>query len=287
MGHHESLILLLVLKAMRTQNPLLAGVWWGLALAAKQTAVLALMPVFFLTLCDAWRRRGSAGRRGLVPLVALSAPAALIPLLLIAPFWLRWPREVTYSLAGVESYRILYGINIPTLIDAVTGRFWPAIQPGLNAFLVRFTSSLFLLLSAAFSFVIALRHSAPAPENERMRRVWRAPGLRVALIAAVAALYAGFLVFGKWSESHYRFMPLMLLLVLDLLEHPDFPYVYVLFALMASTFAFATELAGYWRLLVFGALMVYLVARAWSRAAVTQDVSVPEPRSPAGAIMRF
>lgn len=260
MGHHESLILLLILLALQSTNALAAGALWGLALAAKQTALFAFLPVALLALRAAWPLR----RATLRPLLAFALPAAAIPLALILPFWLRWPGEVTYSLFGVEGRRILYGLNIPTLLDAVVSRVVPALQPVANAALVRWTSPLFLLLAAAFAALFALRVPAallPPTRATRWTPPW-SPPLAAPTLAAMGAIFAGFICLGKWSDMHYRFMPLMLLLTLDLLERPAFPYVYVLFALAAQSYAFADPLSSYWRLAVFAVLTVYFGFRA-------------------------
>jgi hypothetical protein len=276
MGHHESFLLLLILLAIRARSTLVAGVWWGLAIASKQPAAFALLPVFCLALGDAWRWR----RPGVVRLIALMVPAVVIPLALIAPFWLRWPSEVTYSLVGVEARRILYGVNVPRLADELASRLAPASAPAINALLVRWTSPAFILLSAIYALAFAVRQTERGAGSEAGRASWQTPAVRVPLIAAMGAIFAAFLVLGKWSEMHYRFLPLMFLLILDLVERPDFPYVYVLFTLAAGLYAFADSLTGYWRLALFAVLTCYFVARSWARPVPVEATLAPAPAPP-------
>jgi hypothetical protein len=81
---------------------------------------------------------------------------------------------------------------------------------------------------------------------------------------------------------HYRFMPLMLLLTLDLLERPAFPWVYVLFALAAQSYAFADPLTSYWRLALFALMAVYFAVRAFRPLGeLARD---PRPQTPARVI---
>jgi hypothetical protein len=262
MGHHESLILLLVLLALRTHAPLAAGLCWGLALALKQTAAFAFLPVALLVLHDAWR----AGKPGWPGPFRFFLPAVATPLLLILPFWLRWPAEVSYSLWGIESHRILYGVNLPHLLDGLAARFVPQLHPALNALLVRWTSPFFLLAAGVFSLDFVLRQRAARPTDPPRAAIWQRSAIRSALIAAIGANFAGFIVLGKWSDMHYQFMPLMLLLVLDLLERPDFPFVYVLFTLAATLFyTFAEPVSGLWRLAVFVVMAGYFLVRSLSR----------------------
>ena len=276
MGHHESFILLLILVALQSSNLLLAGALWGLAIAAKQTALFAFLPVVCLVLRQMWLMPKTAVRS----LLRFFLPAVAIPVALILPFWLRWPDQVSYSLFGVESRRILYGLNLPKLLDAAVTRLAPPLQPETNAFLVRWASPIFLLLAAAFALVFALRVPvtllrAGGEKTGPWPAPWRPP-LAVPVIAAMGAIFAAFICFGKWSDMHYRFMPLMLLLVLDLLERPAFPYVYVLFALATQSYAFAEPLTGFWRLAVFAAMTLYFVARAFGplRVAATEPPAV-------------
>jgi hypothetical protein len=282
MGHHESLILLLVLLALQATNPLAAGVLWGLALGAKQTALFGFLPIALLALRAAWPLR----RATLGPLLAFALPAAAIPLALILPFWLRWPGEVAYSILGVESRRILYGLNIPTLLDAIVNRVTPALQPAANAALVRWTSPVFLLSATVFAALFALRVPAallPRPPATPWTPPWFPP-LAAPTIAAMGAIFAGFICLGKWSDMHYRYMPLMLLLTLDLLDRPAFPYVYVLFALAAQSYAFADPMSSYWRLAVFAALTLYFGFRALRPQVTPTEAQAPAVRLTPGGL---
>lgn len=271
MGHHESLLLLLILLAIEARSALIAGALWGLALAAKQTALFAFLPVAFLALRAMWPLRRSA----LLPAVSFFTPVIAIPLALVLPFWLRWPTEVGYSLFGVEARRILYGLNLPAMLDAAVGRLAPAIQPQVNAILVRWTSPVFILLASAFALLFALR--VPASLARRDERAPWHPPVAAPVLAAMGAIFAAFICLGKWSDMHYRFMPLMLLLTLDLLERPAFPYVYVLFTLAAQTYAFADPLSSYWRLALFALMTIYFGVRALR--PLTKLAREPEPRA--------
>lgn len=270
MGHHESALLLAMVLALRSRSFLAAGAWWGVAICLKQTALFGLLPVAWLVLLDTWRaaggaRTGGGVRRLLAPLVRFFGPIAVLPLAFVAPFWLRWPAETSYSLLGMESHRVLYGINVPTILVAVAGRVARGLQPGLEAFLIRWNSPLLLLFCAGLSLAFVLRHRAAldhAVPGGGQDVPWQRPGLRTGLLAAMGANYAAYFVLGKWTETHYRFMPLLVLLILDLVERPAFPYVYVIFALSATLWSWADPMIGYWRFVTMAVVAVYFLARS-------------------------
>ncbi len=264
MGHHESLIMLVILAALRASVLWSAGLLWGLALALKQTAGFALIPMALLVLLKA----GPAPRAKIAHMLAFFLPLVALPVALILPFWLMQPFDTSYSLLEVERYRILYGTNLPHLADRVMARLMPALQPAFNAFLVRWSSLFFVLTISAFSFLIVLRQVRCRSVAARTGAFWSEPLTRKLLVAVMGTNMAAFLVLGKWTETHYQFIPFMLLLVLDLLERPDYPYVYVLFVLAGTLpYVFADPISSYWRLAMFMVLTGYFVIRAWRLSA--------------------
>ncbi|MCX6031086.1 MAG: hypothetical protein NT169_17535 [Chloroflexi bacterium] len=253
MGHHETFVVLLILLAVRANNFTASGIFWGLAIAAKQTAAFAYVPFVLLLLKGAWQERRPAPGE-LIRFVLLSVG---IPVAFILPFWLAHPESARYALLTVESRRELYGLNIPRLLDGLARRLAPGSAAAIHALLVQASSPFFLLLIATTSIVFALRQ----------RRSGRSPtGPDAPLWAAMGATFAAYVVFGKWNDTHYQLMPLMFLLMLDLVERPAFPYVYVLFTFAATQFyVLAEPVSGYWRFLLYVGLLAYFLAKAWMR----------------------
>lgn len=260
MGHHQSLIMLMILLAIRTSNSWHAGLYWGLALALKQTAGFALLPIALLVLRQAWQ----SGRPQILQLLAFFLPLLTLPAVLILPFWLAWPAEVSYSIWGIERYRILYGTNLPYLLERVIAHLVPELQLAFNAALVKWSSLIFLLTISIFSLLIVLRLPVTKRSTWSHELPWHAPQIRTALVATMAANMAAFLVLGKWTETHYQFLPFILLLILDLLDRPDYPYVYILSVFAGTLFyVFSNPVSSYWRLGLFIALTGYCMVRAW------------------------
>ncbi len=260
MGHHESLLMLMILLAIKASSLWHAGLCWGLALALKQTAGFALLPIALLVLRQAWQ----SSRPQIPQLLAFFLPLLTLPAVLLLPFWLAWPAEVSYSIWGIERYRILYGTNVPYLLMRVITHLVPELQPALNTALVKWSSPIFLLTISIFSVLVALRLPVAKRSTWFHKLPWHVPQVRTALVAAMAANTAAFLVLGKWTETHYQFPPFILLLVLDLLDRPDYPYVYILFAFAGTLFyVFSDPVSSYWRLGLFVALTGYCVVRAW------------------------
>lgn len=222
MGHHESLIALMIVSAIGAPNLWRAGLYAGLALTLKQTAGFALIPMAFLVLQEVWQ----SGHPKISRLSAFFLPLIALPVTLILPFWLTWPAETSYSIWGVERYRILYGTNLPNLLNRVAGRLMPELQPALNTLLIRWSSLFFLLVISAFSLAIALRLAKTKHETQ--------------------------------------FLPFIFLLLLDLLQSPDYPYVYIIFVFAGTLFyVFPDPVSSYWRLALFIALTAYCATRAW------------------------
>lgn len=261
MGHHESLIALMIVLAISAPDLWRAGLYWGLALALKQTAGFALIPMALLVLRDGW----ASGPRRIIPrLSAFFLPLIALPAALILPFWLLSPAETSYSIWEVERYRILYGTNLPHLLDRIAGRLMPELQPALNAFLIRWSSPFFLSVISVFSLIIVLRLVRMGHSTSSQVAAWHEPRTRTVMVATMGTNVAAFLVLGKWSETHYQFLALILLLILELLQRPDYPYVYILFVFAGTLFyVFPDPVSSYWRLTLFIALTAYCATQAW------------------------
>jgi hypothetical protein len=281
MGHHETFVVLLILLAVRANSLTVSGIFWGLAIAAKQTAAFAYVPFVLLLLKNVWQER----RPAFGELLRFALLSVGIPVALVLPFWLAHPEPARYALLTVESRRELYGLNVPTLLDAIARRLIPGSAAAIHALLVRFSSPIFLLLITATSVVFALRQrsvktsppcpplllgegesNAPLPLRQAQGRLSQGGGQGVGapLLAAMGAAFAAYVVFGKWNDTHYQLMPLMFLLALDLVERPAFPYVYVLFTLAATQFYILAEpVSAYWRFLLYVGLLAYFLAKAW------------------------
>jgi hypothetical protein len=255
MGHHETLVVLFILLAVQAKGLTVSGTLWGLALAAKQTAAFAYVPFAFLLLKGFWQeRRPSFGE-----LARFALPSLGIPVLLTLPFWIAHPDRARYALFGVESYRELYGLNVPRLLDSLARHFMPAAYGTIHALLIKAASPVYLMLVATMSAVYAWRQR----RSLALRRTARVP-----LLAVMGAAYAAYVVFGKWNDTHYQLMPMMFLLLLDLLERPSFPYVYVLFTFAVTQYyVFVEPVSTYWRFLLYVGLLAYFLYKAWARSA--------------------
>lgn len=136
-GHNESLMVLMVLLAVaagENRQAGLSGLFWGLALGIKTTAVVPALAYFGWGL-------GRGRRRAIAMSAVVAAVAFLLPLL---PYLLFRREQVTYALVGFERLRPVGGYVLWKLLP----------DPGPAA---AYSSALILCLSAAIGLLLALR----------------------------------------------------------------------------------------------------------------------------------
>lgn len=223
-GHHEGLVLLGVLLTLRfaPTNIYLAGLSSALALAAKQTALLELIPVGLVILTTGL---ASTAPAALMPTPSPSSPrnpsgisafaiwagiAGGLFLALMLPFWLTNPPAVQYAFFTALSRLTLYGPGLPIWIDkAVQSLASPTDYPFLHD----------LLLSLSNPFVVAIVLAAS------LAAVYRALKRRnpitltdPRLLALVAFAGVSQVAFGKWVGGHYYQLPLLLVFLWDIVR---------------------------------------------------------------------
>ena len=208
-NHHEGLVLWLILLTLRAtpRHTLAGGLLAGLALAAKQTAALALLPVGGVLLLGALGVAG--GSRRPRALVAWAGAAAGVFAAFLLPPLLAEPDAVVDALVRLPGRLVLFGPGLPGWIDAgLRGLLGPdsAAYAGWHAGLIAGSNA--VLVGAT-----ALAVGGALLWNARRGRPIGLRDSRLLALVAVGALLQ--IVLGKWVASHYYALPLALLLLWD------------------------------------------------------------------------
>ncbi len=206
--HQEGLVLLCLLLTLRwtPRHLWLGGVLAGLTLAAKQTAVLELLPIGLVLLLaapgTAWTARL---RRG----AAWGGIAGAVFGVILLPAVLADPGAFWYAFVTQEQRRVLSGPGLPTWIDsglqALAGPGSPAYASG-HAALVAGSNAALVLIAGGLMLGVILWQRARG----------QALGLIDSRLLALVAL-GGLLqiVLAKWVTGHYYQLPLALVLLWD------------------------------------------------------------------------
>jgi hypothetical protein len=222
-GHDEGLVLVFLVLALRLtpRNLLLGGACAGLALAAKHTAALQLLPVAFVLLAGGLRDRHpvegtskiTGGRADPAPLAAALAWGGValgVFAAFLAPAVLRNPGAAWYALVTLPSRLELFGPGLPVWIDqALKAALSPPDHTRAHALLMTYAN-------LALFGVVAVALAAA---------VWwaRARGRPVGLVDAhllglVAFAGVAQIVFSKWAGGHYYQLPLALVFLWDVVR---------------------------------------------------------------------
>ena len=247
-GHQEGLVLLCLLLTLRlTPRSLLwGGLFAGLTLAAKHTAVLLLIPIGLVLLAGGWHHGGlnhenakgrktrnekdegressqveplaptapdiatlpsRAGWAGLRDAAVWSGLAVGVFALFMLPALLRNWDAVWYAFVTQEGRRVLLGPGLPAWIDL-------ALQAAGSA--ADYAGRHMALLQYANVGLVALGVGAPLIAVVWARRRGRPIGVVDARLPALIA-FGGLaqIVFAKWVSGHYYQLPLALLFLWD------------------------------------------------------------------------
>ncbi len=214
-NHHEGLVLLLLLLALRlTPHRLVLGaVCAGLALAAKQTSALELAPLGLVLLFGGGQ--GTGLRRGL----AWGAVAGSVGAAFFVPAVLADPGGAVYALVTLPGRLIPFGPGLPVWLDE-----W--LAAGLGADSAAYSQAHAAILAYSNTVLVAAAVLLPLAILVWARR--RGPvGLIDSRLLALVAL-GGVLqiVLGKWVGSHYYQLPLALVLLWDTVRSaPRWPWL--------------------------------------------------------------
>ncbi len=114
MGHPETLVVFFSLLAIQTldiHRYWLAGLLFGIAFAAKQSAIFIFLPIWMLL-----------ANRNLNNSIRLGIATSLTFLAFVAPFFLIYPRETWYGIIGYTQQMIIRGPSLWWFIDAISRR---------------------------------------------------------------------------------------------------------------------------------------------------------------------
>lgn len=222
-GHHEGLMLLCIVLSVRLlpRNLLLSGLWAGLALAAKHTVLLALIPIGLVLLAGGMSARNKVGeaddrpqRRSIIhaPLAGLiwggTALAVLAAFLL--PAVLRNPGGVWYAFVTMNSRLILYGSGLPVWLDKAFQGLLSAQEYALAH------ESLVLYANWALIGAVLVGSAAVVWRAKFAGRPIRLQDARLLALVAFGAVTQ--IVLGKWVAGHHYQLPLALVLTWDLVR---------------------------------------------------------------------
>ena len=215
-NHHEGLVLLLLLLALRlTPRRLVLGAGCaGLALAAKQTSALELAPLGLVLLLGGGS--GTGVRRGL----AWGAVAGGVCAVCFAPAVLADPTGAAYALITLPGRLIPFGPGLPVWLDE-----W--LAAGLGADSAAYSQWHAAILAYSNMVLVAVAVLLPLAILIRARRRGQPVGLIDSRLLALVAL-GGVLqiVLGKWVGSHYYQLPLALVLLWDTVRRaPGWPWL--------------------------------------------------------------
>ena len=223
-GHHEGLMLLGLLLTLRfaSNNIFLAGLSSALALAAKQTTLLELIPVGLVILIPGIARTGNqpdptgspltrtTNRSGLADFAIWAGIAVGLFLALMLPFLLANPAAVQYAFVTVLSRLSLFGPGLPTWIDKALQSFSsPGDYPFLHDQLLYLSNPFLIaivLVACLTAFYRGLRSHNPITLTDPR------------LLALIAFASVSQVAFGKWVGGHYYQLPLLLVFLWDIMR---------------------------------------------------------------------
>jgi hypothetical protein len=207
-NHHEGLVLFLLLATLRAtpRSVVWGGLLAGLTLAAKQTAVLPLLPVGLALLGTGPPRRALRGALVWGALAGAVFGAFLLPPLLVNA------GAVIYGVWTLAGRLPLYGPGLPGWIDQGLAQAFGTQSPAYalwHARLVEYSNAILLGAGAL----------APAGAIWWAARRGQAISLRDSRLLALVAFGASLqLVLSKWIGSHYYQAPLALALAWDVVR---------------------------------------------------------------------
>lgn len=227
-GHNEGLVLLCLLLTLRhtPRNLLLGGLWAGLALAAKQTALLELIPIGLVLLFGAYSKRvpGDVVHEPEDPLTTRNKPlgalkwsgiALSVFALFMLPAVLRNPDAVWYALVTAMSRLAIYGTGLPVWIDKLSQAMLNTGDHALvHEALVNYSNLALVIFVGVGSMIVVWKWAEVNPR----RRGHRIGLVDARLLALVAFGGVSQVALGKWVGGHYFALPLALIFVWDVVR---------------------------------------------------------------------
>lgn len=218
-GHPETLVLLfslLGMKFLRQQKFLVSGLFFGLALSAKQSALAVLIPVFFVLFFQ---------KIGFRPVLKFLTGTAAAFLLILFPFLITHPQDVWYGIVEANMARIIRGPNLWWLLEVPFRRFWYLEE--MSLFLRRIAHPT-LLASIILLSVISIRKKVKFDELNLF-----------GLIAAASLLFN---ILNKWVSFQHFLLGFVFVFVWDSLRNregfPVFGTTYALILFVANFLGF-------------------------------------------------
>lgn len=199
-GHHEGMVLLCLLLTLRftPYNTLVGGLCAGLALAAKQTALLYLVPVGFVLLSGKVRAA-----------ITWTAAASGLFLLFMLPALLRNFEAVRYAFLTQEARRITLGPGLPAWLDRSLG----ARATEAHSWLLSYSNLMLVVATVGLCAVAVWWQRARDPITLLDHR----------LLALVAFAGIAQIVLGKWVSGHYYQLPLAMVFLWDMTRTARMP----------------------------------------------------------------
>lgn len=215
-GHPETLVLLfslLGLKPLRQQRFLTSGFFFGLALSAKQSALVILIPVFFVLFFQ---------KNGVWPIFKFLTGTIATFLLILFPFLITHPQDVWYGIVEANMARIIRGPNIWWLTEIPFRRFWHLDEV---IFALRRIANLVLLASLILLSVISSRKKVKFDELNLF-----------GLIAAASLLFN---ILNKWVSFQHFLLSFVFVFIWDSLRNREG------FPVFGTTYAFLLVVANF------------------------------------------
>jgi Glycosyltransferase family 87 len=226
-SHNEGLQLLFLLLALRLtpRSIVLGGLCAGMALAAKHTMLLDLLPIGFVLLSGAGRpgmssRQNVGGSSMLSPVVSAivwaAAAGAVFLAFMIIPI-VRYPDSVYYAFVTQIARLQLFGTGLPVWVyRGLEFLFGPAQVKSYEVYYLGYANwALFGVVTLICAYTIWWLAKSGRPLGLIDSRL-----LGLVAFAAVAQV-----VLGKWVSGHYYQLPLALVFLWDVVRRtPESPH---------------------------------------------------------------
>lgn len=217
MGHPETLVLLfslLGIKFLRYKKLLLSGIFFGLALLAKQAAIFILIPIFFYLLF---------AKDGFRHALRFGVGVAFAFLLVISPLFIANPADTWYGIVEGNRRLIIRGPNIWWLIESFSRRILNL--SGASQVLIKIANPILFGVIILLSIIFLSRKKFKIEDSSLF-----------GLISASLLLSS---IFAKWVSFHHFLLPVVFIILWDTIRSregfPAFGVSYA-FALLAANF---------------------------------------------------
>ncbi|HMA33248.1 MAG TPA: glycosyltransferase 87 family protein, partial [Chloroflexia bacterium] len=234
--HHEGLILLLLLTTLRLtpRHLLWGGFFAGLALAAKHTTLLELLPIGAVLLLN----RQATKHPWRAAFTWAGVALAVFGAFMLPPF-LANPGAVVYAFVTLPQHLELFGPGLPGWIDGQLATTLGRASPDYALWHERILS----YSNGVLVLVVAGLVGATLWWNRRRGRPVGLVDSRLLALVALAALMQ--IVLGKWIGGHYYQLPLALVLLWDTVRvAPRWPPIGLVSALGFRAITIALPLPG-------------------------------------------